>query len=91
MAPPCSDRRTLHRYHYTQSMAIEAFLGTRPQKAFLFTICCQAVVVLAMVGIVYGEVYTLLRFLDKTQFAHHGLSYQVNANFSEADINKVSP
>jgi hypothetical protein len=37
-------------------MAIEAFLGTRPQKLFLFTICCQAVIVLAMVGIVYGEV-----------------------------------
>lgn len=37
-------------------MAIEAFLGTRPQKAFLFTIVATAVVVLAMVGIVYGKV-----------------------------------
>ncbi|KAG9056350.1 hypothetical protein FS842_010927 [Serendipita sp. 407] len=37
-------------------MAIEAFLGTRPQKAFLFTVLIQAVVVLAMVGIIYGKV-----------------------------------
>ncbi|PVF93599.1 hypothetical protein CPB86DRAFT_767424 [Serendipita vermifera] len=37
-------------------MAIEAFLGTRPQKAFLFTIILQAVIVLTMVGIVYGKV-----------------------------------
>jgi hypothetical protein len=37
-------------------MAIEAFLGTRPQKAFLFTIVLQAVIVLTMVGIVYGKV-----------------------------------
>lgn len=38
------------------TMAIEAFLGTRPQKAFLFTIIIQALVVLTMVSIVYGKV-----------------------------------
>lgn len=37
-------------------MAIEAFLGTKPQKAFLFTVILQAIVLLVMVGIVYGEV-----------------------------------
>lgn len=37
-------------------MAIERFLGTRPQKAFLYTIIIQALVVLAMVVIVYAKV-----------------------------------
>ena len=37
-------------------MAVEAFLGTRPQKAFLYTIIIQALVVLTMVSIVYGKV-----------------------------------
>ncbi|CCA66673.1 hypothetical protein PIIN_00354 [Serendipita indica DSM 11827] len=37
-------------------MAIEAFLGTRPQKAFLFTVILQAVLVLAVVGVIYGKV-----------------------------------
>ena len=37
-------------------MAIEAFLGTRSQKAFLYTIVIQALVVLTMVAIVYGKV-----------------------------------
>lgn len=39
-------------------MAIEAFLGTRAQKAFLFTVIATAVVVFAMVCIVYGKVST---------------------------------
>lgn len=37
-------------------MAIERFLGTRPQKAFLYTIIIQALVVLAMVVVVYAKV-----------------------------------
>ena len=37
-------------------MAIEAFLGTRPQKAFLFTIVATAVIVFGMVATVYGKV-----------------------------------
>jgi len=37
-------------------MAVEPFLGTRSQKAFLFTIIIQALVVLTMVAIVYGEI-----------------------------------
>jgi hypothetical protein len=37
-------------------MAIEAFLGTRPQQAFLFTIVAQAIIVFTMVAIVYGKV-----------------------------------
>jgi hypothetical protein len=38
------------------TMAIEAFLATKAQKAFLFTVCLQAVILLTMVGIVYGNV-----------------------------------
>lgn len=42
-------------------MAIEAFLGTKAQKAFLFTVCLQAIILLTMVGIVYGNVlYSVL-------------------------------
>ncbi len=37
-------------------MAVEPFLGTRPQKAFLYTIIIQALVVLTMVAVVYGKV-----------------------------------
>jgi hypothetical protein len=35
-------------------MAVETFLGTRAQRAFMLTIAIQAVVVLAMIGITYG-------------------------------------
>jgi hypothetical protein len=58
-------------------MAIEAFLGTGPQKAFLFTICCQAVVVLAMVGIVYGEVTRCFPY--ENQFADHDHDYPIRS------------
>jgi len=37
-------------------MDIEPFLGTRPQKAFIYTIIIQALVVLSMVAIVYGKI-----------------------------------
>jgi len=37
-------------------MAVEPFLGTRPQRAFIFTVCIQALVVLAMVALVYGKI-----------------------------------
>jgi hypothetical protein len=37
-------------------MAVDPFLGTRPQKAFLYTIIIQAIVVLTMVSLVYGKV-----------------------------------
>ncbi|TFK29924.1 hypothetical protein FA15DRAFT_663230 [Coprinopsis marcescibilis] len=37
-------------------MAIERFLGTRAQKGFLFTIIIQAIIVLVMIGVVFGMV-----------------------------------
>jgi len=44
-------------------MAIEPFLGTRAQKAFLATTALQAIIVLVMVGITFGKVdkYVALR------------------------------
>lgn len=37
-------------------MAIESFLGTTPQRTFLGTIVTQALIVLAMVAVIFGKV-----------------------------------
>jgi len=45
-------------------MAVEAFLGTRAQRAFIATITFQAIVVLAMVGITFGLVQKEVTFRE---------------------------